>query len=140
MSKLTNTSQAAPICDINTTPLVDVMLVLLIIFMITAPMMQHQSKVKLPLVGNPQAALTPPRLLQLQIGVDGGLRLDDQAISLPALQAKARQISQSAERAEFNLQIDGNAPYPTVLRVVSALKTSGAENLRFAELAAQPQL
>jgi biopolymer transport protein ExbD len=138
MSNLTNTSQSAPMCDINTTPLVDVMLVLLIIFMITAPMMQHQSKVKLPLVGKEQATLTPPRLLQLTLSVDGGLRLDDVAISLPALQAQALQISQSSERAEFNLHIDPNAPYPTVLRVVSALKNSGAENLRFAELAASP--
>jgi biopolymer transport protein ExbD len=127
-------TQTMPICDINTTPLVDVMLVLLIIFMITAPALNHRIDVKLPLVG-PDDGKAPPKLLTLDIRADGSLALAGNAITLMDLSAAAKRAAGTKNADQFNLRTDPNAPYQRVAQVMAVLTKNSATPFRFDELA-----
>ena len=84
--------------DINTTPLIDVMLVLLIMLIITIPIQTHAVKINMPL-GNPPAQLTPPEVVRIDVDFDGsvswnGAQIPDRA----SLEARLRQIAALPEQ------------------------------------------
>jgi biopolymer transport protein ExbD len=137
MNRYRNTqSVIGAICDINTTPLVDVMLVLLIIFMITAPVQQHYTPVKLP-APSPLPPLPPPEIWLLEISAAGNnvvLTLQGQAISLNQLPGKITEMQTRREKTELSLRTDPNASYGAVAKVLAAIKRAGADNIRFDEL------
>ena len=125
------------ISDINTTPLVDVMLVLLIIFMISAPMPQNVSKAKIPLVGLPIDTLEPPSLMTLDIAPAGNgalLFLDGVPTTLSGLPALILAANALPNPPELNLRTDPNTSYDAVARVLAVIQRSGAKNVRFDEL------
>ncbi|MFY8179475.1 MAG: biopolymer transporter ExbD, partial [Limnohabitans sp.] len=74
-----------PMSEINVTPLVDVMMVLLVIFIITAPLMVSALKLDLPKTEGAQASSAPPRFVKLSIDAKGEVFLDDKALSLDDL-------------------------------------------------------
>jgi len=123
-------SHAAPIANINVTPLVDVMLVLLIIFMITAPVATHRLLVSLPQKSSPVA--TPPDPLRLRIAADGALFLDGAAIRPDVLAAEA--AFQSARDAKRGIEIDADdrVAYAHVADVLGTLKNAGLHRVGFA--------
>ena len=125
------------ISDINTTPLVDVMLVLLIIFMISAPMPQNVSKARIPLVGDPKDKLEPPPLMTLDIAPAGNgalLFLDGVPTTLSGLPALILAANSLPKPPELNLRTDPNTSYEAVARVLAVIQRSGAKNVRFDEL------
>ena len=125
------------ISDINTTPLVDVMLVLLIIFMISAPMPQNISKARIPLVGTPKEKLQPPTLMTLDIAPAGNgalLFLDGVPTTLSGLPALIMAANSLPKPPELNLRTDPNTSYEAVARVLAVVQRSGAKNVRFDEL------
>ena len=125
------------ISDINTTPLVDVMLVLLIIFMISAPMPQNISKARIPLVGTPKEKLEPPTLMTLDIAPAGNgalLFLDGVPTTLSGLPALIMAANSLPKPPELNLRTDPNTSYEAVARVLAVIQLSGAKNVRFDEL------
>jgi biopolymer transport protein ExbD len=114
--------------DINTTPLIDVMLVLLIMLIITIPIQTHAIKMNLP-VGNPPP-LTQPEVVQIDIDFDGtmmwnGTVVPDQA----ALDAKLAQVAAEPVQAEIHLLPNKLVPYKDVAAVLAAAQRIGATKI-----------
>jgi len=126
---------ARPMADINVTPLVDVMLVLLVIFMVTAPMLTAGVTVDLP--RNAAARLTPPQPpLELGLLGDGRLFLGKEEIAEEALEPRLATLhAESPERA-VHLRADRGIPYGEVLRVMSLVQRAGIAHVA---LVSQPQ-
>lgn len=119
--------------EINITPLVDVMLVLLVIFIITAPLIVPQAmNVNLPKTPatSPQETAQHTRLL---IRADGQLQLEEAVVTLPELGATLQQRS---TQPEFQLQIvaDEKVPYGVVAQVMAVAQSHGAHQLSFVTL------
>ena len=119
--------------DINITPLVDVMLVLLVIFIVTAPLIVPQSMtVKLPST----QAVSPPNTApeaQLQISADGHLELDGQAMTLAQLGPALRERT---AQTKLRLQVlaDERVAYGVVAKVMAVAQNNGADQLSFVTL------
>ena len=116
--------------DINVTPMVDVMLVLLVIFIITAPMLTSALKLDLP-----QAAAAPasqgPDSVQVGIDADGVLHWGKEKVSAQELDARLAQAARRAPRPEVQLHADKNTRYETVARVMAAAQASGLTRIGF---------
>lgn len=129
-------NSAGAISDINTTPLVDVMLVLLIIFMISAPMPLNISKARIS-TDRPGPTFEPPPVLTLDIAPAGNgalLFLDGVPTTLGALPGLIVTANAQPKPPELNLRTDPNTSYEAVARVLAVLQRSGAKNVRFDEL------
>ncbi len=123
-----SSSPERSISDINVTPLVDVMLVLLVIFMVTAPILQQGVQVNLPKV---RAAPLPGEDIQLVVNVDknGGVLLNDARLTAPELEAKLRAILRERPDRQVFLRADQDARYGDVVRAIAAIKGAGVERL-----------
>ena len=117
-------SRRAALAEINVTPLVDVMLVLLIIFMITAPMLQHQVEVNLPEVTNEPRTPSDEQLV-LTVTKEGSVFLNSQAYTLEALGPQLQTLSQAQPGQEMFLRADAEVPYGRVVQVMDAVKRAG---------------
>jgi len=110
--------------DINVTPLVDVMLVLLIIFMVTAPMMMHGVKVNLPKTES-KSIKTKEDPLLLTITKQRLIFIEDYKVELKALKKKLKKIFANRAEKEILLQGDKDVPYGFVIEVMSQVKEAG---------------
>jgi biopolymer transport protein TolR len=117
-------SRRGALAEINVTPLVDVMLVLLIIFMITAPMLQHQVEVDLPEVTNKPRTPSEDQLV-LTVTKEGSVFLNNTAYTLESLQPRLQVLSQGQPNQEMFLRADAEVPYGTVVQVMDAVKKAG---------------
>jgi biopolymer transport protein TolR len=119
---------AGAISNINVTPLVDVMLVLLVIFMVTAPILQQGVNINLPKV---KAAPLAGEEQQLVVAVNraGQVYLNDTAITVPELGPKLQAILKVRPDREVFLRADQNVRYGDVMRVISTIKGAGVERL-----------
>lgn len=113
--------------DINVTPLVDVMLVLLVVFMVTAPLLTTGLKIELP---NVQAANTPVKDGQLLVTVtaEGRVMFGDEEVTGKVFESFSQNARVQAER-ELYIRADKNARYGTVAEVVAAARRSGVDSL-----------
>jgi biopolymer transport protein TolR len=113
--------------DINVTPLVDVMLVLLVVFMVTAPLLTTGLKIELP---NVQASNTPVKDGQLIVTItaDGRVLFADTEVTGRVFQAFTENDRVQNER-ELYIRADENCRYGTVAQVVAAARKSGVESL-----------
>jgi biopolymer transport protein ExbD len=114
-----------PISDLNITPLIDVMLVLLIMFILTIPMATHKVPLELPQGGETRAE---PVIHRLEIGANGGIRLDDAAIADAQLAARLAAIA-AEPTAELHLSTEGEARYDRFDHVLAAIRRAGIERL-----------
>ena len=113
--------------EINVTPLVDVMLVLLIIFMVTAPMLQQGFDVNLP-QEREGGTLDPSReRLVITLAKNERMFLNDRRIDFPELEQTLRQAS--ATTREVFLRADQDIPYGLVVKMMAAIKQAGIERL-----------
>ncbi|MFT3848142.1 MAG: biopolymer transporter ExbD [Propionivibrio sp.] len=125
---------AEPLAEINMVPLIDVMLVLLIIFMVTAPLLTHAVKVDLP-----KAALTAseprPEAIELSIDRDGQVFWNGQTVDADALETRLGETAATAQSAasppELRLRADRQTPYEKVAQVMSAASRHGLTRLGF---------
>ena len=113
-----------PISDINVTPLVDVMLVLLVIFMVTAPMMMHGVKVDLTMTES-KSIKTRKDPLVLSITKKRLIFIEDYKIELEALKEKLEKIFANRPVKEIFLQADKDVSYGFVIKVMSQVKGAG---------------
>jgi biopolymer transport protein ExbD len=122
--------QPAPMSDINVTPMVDVMLVLLVIFIITAPLFTHAVKIDLP---NAQSAPTPekPETVALSIDANGKLYWNNDAIDASELDARLTKAAQQQPQPELQLRADKATRYEVIAEVMSAAQGSGIAKLGF---------
>jgi len=112
------------ISDINVTPLVDVMLVLLIIFMVTAPMMIHGVKVNLPITESKSIKSKEDPLI-LSITKKRLIFIENYNVTFNALKGKLKKIVANRAGKEILLQADKDVPYGFVMKVMSQVKEAG---------------
>lgn len=116
--------------EINMTPLVDVMLVLLIIFIITVPVLTHSVKVDLPRVSN-ETQQIKPQTITLTVKADGAVFWDDRPVDAAALELKLAEQAQKQPQPEVHIRGDKAAPYEHVLKTMAAVQQSGLLKLGF---------
>jgi biopolymer transport protein ExbD len=119
-----------PMSEINTTPLVDVMLVLLIIFMVTVPLLTHAVPVELPKAG---AKAEQARLDAVTLSVDaqGHYYWNDAPVSREGLAKLLAQAAKQEPQADMRLRADKDTRYDAVAQVVSAAQEAGIRTLGF---------
>ncbi len=116
------------VSEINVTPFVDVMMVLLIIFMVTAPMMESGLDVNLPQAKHVDNLPTDSDHLVLTVRGDGTLYLDTYQVQYDELEERLAVLVREKDRALF-LQADKDVPYGTVVDVMGRIKAAGIEKL-----------
>ena len=119
------------LAEINVVPLVDVMLVLLIIFMVTAPMIQRGIDVKLP-VSRRASAVEGERLfvtVPATFKTDGMVFLGDEKLRAEALQERIRQKMESATDKQVYLRGDGTVQFQDLMTIIDRLKDAGVANV-----------
>jgi biopolymer transport protein ExbD len=131
MAFSSNSSGGGPMADINVTPLVDVMLVLLIIFMITAPLMSHKVKVELP-----QATLEEkPKIEQppitLAVTASGKIYWNDEPVTRDALDARLAILAQRTPQPQVDVRADNITKYGVIAEVVKQVRMAGIRKVGF---------
>jgi biopolymer transport protein TolR len=114
--------------DINVTPFVDVMLVLLIIFMVTAPMMVQGLDVALPQV-TAKPLETKEEHLMITVNKDQQVFINDFQVTLDTLQDKLSKIIQGRTNPEVYLKADRDVPYGMVAQAMAQIKDAGVDKL-----------
>ena len=114
--------------DINVTPFVDVMLVLLIIFMVTAPMMRQGVEVNLPKTTTRHIKSSEEPLI-LTVNKKREIFLEDHRIELKNLETKIKKIFENRREKEVLLRADKDVPYGFVIKVISRVKGAGIDKL-----------
>lgn len=119
-----------PMSDINVTPLVDVMLVLLVIFIITAPLMA--SSIRLDLPQTPAARPSESdRKVTLVLSKSGNVSLEDQLLAEPELLARLRAVAKVHSDTEVQLRADAQVPYGRVVEVIGLAQQAGLNRVGF---------
>ncbi|MEQ9108853.1 MAG: biopolymer transporter ExbD [Limnobacter sp.] len=116
--------------EINMTPLVDVMLVLLIIFMITVPVITHSVKVDLPQASQ-QPTEVKPDVVTLTVQRDGSLMWNDDELTFENLELRLQAVAQQEKQPELRIQGDKAVEYEKVVQVMAAAQRAGVEKLGF---------
>lgn len=115
--------------DINIVPLVDVILVLLVIFIVTAPLITQAVKVRLPQAAStPSATAKPP--VVIAITADGALHWDGAAVDLSQFEVRARALAAHAD-AELHIEADRAVPYDAVAQTLAAAARAGVTLIGF---------
>lgn len=114
--------------EINVTPLVDVMLVLLVIFMVTAPMMQQGVQVNLP-KADAKAMTQPEETVMVSINGNGKLFLNKDEVAPDQLRDKLTTLFVSRAKKEVFLKADSAVPYGDVVKIMADIKGAGVERL-----------
>lgn len=122
--------QGAPMADINVTPMVDVMLVLLVIFIMTAPLFTHAIKLDLP-----AAEATPstekPETITLSINAEGSLFWNEEPVAFDAMTARMATAAQKKPAPELQLRADKGTRYETIAQVMAAAQGNGLTKIGF---------
>jgi biopolymer transport protein TolR len=118
----------SPVSEINVTPLVDVMLVLLIIFMVSAPMMNTGVEVDLPAAQAPQVEISEEKLL-LTVGKDQKVYLGRDEVPYERLEATLLANDRMQREKELYVQADETVPYGFVVKVIAIVKKAGITKL-----------
>lgn len=123
-------SETNVISEINVTPLVDVMLVLLIIFILTMPLLKHAINIDLP--KTQVNASTPAKpAIQISVAKDASIYWNDEKISLQQLQQRFGNMTASAQQREIQLRGDQRADYGHIMAVMAAAEKAGIRRLGF---------
>ncbi len=122
--------RGAPMSEINMVPLIDVMLVLLIVFMITAPLLTHAVKIDLPDAAS-AAANEKPETVTLAIDEAGTLYWNDRRISDAELQARFAEAAANPVQPELHLRADRETRYQKLAEVMSAARLAGIQKMGF---------
>jgi biopolymer transport protein ExbD len=134
MAMSSGNESGSPMSEINVTPLVDVMLVLLIIFMITAPLMSHRITVKLP-TANPKTADEAPKVepIDLAIKDDGSMFLNDSQVPISDTELKSKFVvfASMSPQPELQIRAAKDTEFKTVRKVLGDAKDSGMVHVGF---------
>ena len=115
--------------EINVTPLVDVVLVLLLVFMVTAPMMSRGIDVSLPVANQPQ--IPPEDRITVSIRADGRVFVADQPVNIVLLEDRLRGLTSGSPDSVVYLRADEGLKYGDVIRVVDVIKRAGINRIGF---------
>ena len=121
-------SDHSAMSDINVTPLVDVMLVLLVVFIVTAPLLVQAIPVDLPKTA-PAAPVSSARNTSLTINADGDIFLDHRAVPIDALPAELGALMQAASPPHVMIQADSAVRFGRVAQVLALVQRAGVQQL-----------
>lgn len=124
------TGHHQPLSEINTTPLVDVMLVLLVIFIITAPLLQHAVTINLPQASS-QPIVEKPEIIAIALDEAGNIYWNDQLISKEVFLQQLKSTRISSTSSEIHLRADAQTRYQFIAEVISVIQNAGVKNLSF---------
>jgi biopolymer transport protein TolR len=119
-----------PMSDINMTPLIDVMLVLLVIFIITAPLMSSSLRLDLPKTEGSRSSETPV-FIAVSVDASGQIYLRDQAVTLPELREEAQRAAGRDPATEVQLRADSSVAYGRVAELIGLLQEAGLSRVGF---------
>ncbi len=123
-------SHTVPMSEINTTPLVDVMLVLLVIFIITAPLLTHAVKIDLPQASS-QPLPEKPEVISVSIDAAGKMYWNDAALVQGELKVKLQEIAGKKPQPELNIRADKETRYQVLAEVMADAQNAGVTKLGF---------
>jgi len=119
-------------CDINTTPLIDVMLVLLVTLIITLPVMTHAVKLDMPQKNNTPPPTNPPEVIDLEIDFDGTIVWNGTPIpNMDTLESYFHTDAAKDPQPEIHLRPDRRAKYDVVARVLAAAQRNRMKKIGF---------
>ena len=134
MSMNVGGSSAGPMCDINTTPLIDVLLVLLVTLIITLPLQTHAVKLDLPQNQNQQPPPVQPEVIDLEIDFDGTIVWNGTPVSLQQVDGYIASESSKDPQPEIHLNPDGMAKYDVVAKVLAAAQRNRMTKIGFVNI------
>jgi biopolymer transport protein ExbD len=124
-----SSSDPEPMMEINTTPLIDVMLVLIIMLIITIPIQTHAVKLNMP-VGNPPPPTKPPVIVQIDVDFDGTILWNGEAIpTRDELETRLRAAAAAEDQPEVHLRPNKLAQYKSVALVMASAQRLGVTKL-----------
>ncbi len=128
--RLERTTGPQPMSDINMTPLIDVMLVLLVIFMITAPLMSSSLRLDLPRAEGAQPS-DAPQVLELAIDAQGRLFVGGSQLDEAGLGAQVQEAARRNPATEVQLRADRSVPYGRVAELIGQVQQGGLSRIGF---------
>lgn len=133
MAFSTGNESSGPMAEINVTPLVDVMLVLLIIFMITAPLMTHKIQVELPEANLDRKEEAAPEVPPITIAIEptGKLYWNDEPVTKELLESRLSVEAQKTPQPQINVRGDKTTKYRIVKEVVQIAQSQGMRKVGF---------
>ena len=120
----------APMADMNVVPLVDVMLVLLVIFIVTTPLLTHAVKIDLPKASS-SANITRPEHIEFGIREDGNLFWNGEALTLEALPQRFSAAASTRPQPELHIRADRHVHYEKVAQVMALAAKAGLVRIGF---------
>ena len=130
IGRLERSSGPVPMSDINMTPLIDVMLVLLVIFMITAPLMTSSLKLDLPKTDGAQPN-DAPQFISVALDPQGRLFFGEDVVDAAAFAARVLDAARKNPRTEVQLRADKGVPYGRVAEVIGVVQKAGLSRIGF---------
>ncbi len=121
---------STPMAEINMVPLIDVMLVLLVIFIITAPLLTHAVKIDLPRA-NSQANHTKPDNIQLGVRADGDIFWNGELVDAATLETRMQSAAAIDPQPELHIRADRSTEYQKVASVMAAAARAGLSKIGF---------
>jgi biopolymer transport protein ExbD len=128
--RLERSAGPQPMSDITMTPRIDVMLVLLVIFIVTAPLLTHSVKIDLPKASS-SPNITRPEHVQLGIREDGSLHWNGAAVALEELESHFSAAAMQEPQPELHIRADRLVPYERVAQVMSKAAKAGLVRIGF---------
>jgi len=128
--RLERTAEPQPMSEINMTPLIDVMLVLLVIFIITAPLMTSSLKLDLPKSDAARPADTP-QFVSVAIDPKGALYFGDDAVDAAEFERRIRDAARQNPQTEVQLRADRSVPYGRVAELIGTVQKAGLSRIGF---------
>lgn len=119
-----------PVAEINVVPLVDVMLVLLVVFIVTAPLLTHAVKLELPQARS-RANVTKTEHIEIAVQQDGAIYWNGERLTREEAERKAVALAASAPDSEIHLKGDEALPYGEMARLLSTLARQGLTHIGF---------
>ncbi|MFV0293582.1 MAG: ExbD/TolR family protein [Paracoccus sp. (in: a-proteobacteria)] len=132
--------RSQPMAEINVTPFVDVMLVLLIIFMVAAPLLTVGVPLQLPDTAANAVPAEPEEPLTVSIPAEGPLMLMEDNVEEAELVTRLQEMAESRQSAKIFLRADGAIPYARVVQVMGALNAAGFGNIVLVTDAGGPRM
>jgi biopolymer transport protein ExbD len=125
-------ASGGPMCDINTTPLIDVMLVLLVTLIISLPIMTHAVKLDMPQSNNPPPPDQRPEVIDLEVDFDGTVVWNGTVVqNLNQLEGYFREEATKEPQPEIHLRPDRRAKYDYVAKVLAAAQRNRMKKIGF---------
>jgi len=135
--RLERTPGPQPMSDINMTPLIDVMLVLLVIFMITAPLMTSALRLELPKTEGAQPS-EAPQSIALSLDAQGQLFVGEERVDETTLRTRVAEAARRNPQTEVQLRADRSVPYGRVAELIGLVQQGGLNRIGFVTEPARP--